>query len=189
MKKLLLAALFVLLAAPVANAYTIDFEGITTGTTTERNRTRVFGDFSLFVVHGHYQDSSIVRPHGNSSDTFLNDDTRPSVLTKTDGSAFSLISLDVAEWIKSAGNILEVRATLVGGGSKAVNLRTDISPAFQTFDFTGWDNLLSLSLRNRFGRFAYDNIVLDRASNEIPEPATALLLAMGGLAALRRKSA
>jgi hypothetical protein len=177
----------ILMIPSLASAAVIDFEGIASSEpteysfqTAEYNTTRTFGDFDFFVSHGHYEDRRLVRSHGSPSDTFLNDSRFASVLTRTDGGAFSFNSIDVAEWSSNfvGGNILNVSAVVMGGASMSTTRTTDSSPGFETFTFIGWDNLISLSLQNDRRVFSYDNIVVN-SSGEAPEPSTLLLLGAG----------
>ena len=59
---------------------------------------------------------------------------------------------------------------------------TFVAPAtmhFQTYYFTGFDNLTSVSWAHVFPYNQYDNITLDVPQSTTPEPATVVLLGAG----------
>jgi hypothetical protein len=109
----------------------------------------------------------------------------------TDGSAFNLDSVDLAEYSTGFPNPLTVRFVgyFADGSTVAVNLTTDgvidgTGPLadFQTFRFQGFDGVTRVEIPT--SRWSLDNLVV-----AIPEPASGTLLALGGLAlwCLRRR--
>jgi len=93
------------------------------------------------------------------------------------GGPFDLLSIDLAEL--NASKVADVKFTgnLSGGGTVTQTFTLDgIAFAVETFDFTGFTNLQSVTWVQQSPYHQFDNIVVQ---NAIPEPST--LAALGGL--------
>ncbi len=113
-------------------------------------------------------------------------------LTKDDGTSFSLVSIDLARnFAFDPAPTVSFTGTLAGGGTVMESFTVTVpggTAAFQTFDFTGFDNVLSVTwgqpqLSDGLHQFAQINIVTPAAV--IPEPSTlvisSILFGMSGL--------
>ncbi len=124
-----------------------------------------------------------------STSLFENSFSGAVTLTESGGSAFALNSIDLAPvatfW--PAGATVTFSGALNGGGTVSQSFTLDNTYIFQTFFFTGFSNLLSVSWTQDFPYHQFDNIVLNSAA--VPEPGALALVALAlvGMAALRRK--
>ena len=198
---LVLAASVWAAGSGAANAYVIDMEGIVSfgGITTE-SAGRVWGDFTLAPVHGHYVDSQ----HGNilngswannGTDWFIHDTANPLTLFRNDAQAFALNSIDATFWNvgnngTATSNDIVVTGAIFGGGIVTTTLTIDDNASFQTFMFdSSWSNLAGVSFQNTNSAMGYDNITVNQAVESVPEPGAIAILGLGllGLAGLRRR--
>ena len=106
-------------------------------------------------------------------------------LTRTDGGAFDLLSIDIAELNLAGAGIAGVtfEAVFSGGGTTSANFTTDGDrttgdlSSFQTFAFTGFTDIVSVSWLQVTPFIQFDNVTVHNAA-DIPEPrAVALFLA------------
>jgi hypothetical protein len=104
-------------------------------------------------------------------------------LTQTNGDSFSLLSIDLARnFAFDPTPTVTFTGKFAGGGILTETFSvTTLSPplSFQTFDFTGFTGLASVSWEQDFasqGLHQFGNIHL---SNGVPEPTTLTLLALG----------
>jgi hypothetical protein len=116
-------------------------------------------------------------------------------LAATGGSAFSLLSIDLARhFVFDPAPTVTFTGTLAGGGtvvqSFSVTTPAGSPGAFQTFTFSGFTDLAAVSWEQSVfteGLHQFGNIHLDAAA--VPEPTTLALLAVGiPLALTRRRS-
>ena len=197
-----------LLAAGPAVAALVDFEGVAAPNTqnTDDGVTRAFNGYNVFVPHGHYQGIGFLQPDprpSSGSDWLLHDHFaatlgQPVVVTRVGGGAFSVQSIDAAEWDNGFDKQQELTLTghLSGGGTIVQTFVTDLFDGFQTFIVTGFDDIVQLDIigstfGTTFGTLGYDNVVVnDVVVGGVPEPTTAGLLALGlGLLASKRRRA
>lgn len=134
----------------------------------------------------------------------------PIVMSRSDGEAFSLVSLDASEFYavnnpdRPNADILDITGYLLGGGTVSYQLRLDglvdgIFGPLEDFEHFSLPDLFTnvtsivftgLRLNGSSGGINIDNLeVLDRVS--VPEPATLGLFGMGllGLGFARRRKA
>lgn len=117
-----------------------------------------------------------------------------TVVTRDDSSTFSLNSVELAFGPFQHGGATSdttlVTGSIFGGGTLSTTLT--VGYGFQTFNFSGWDNLTSVTfgqLAQHSEYLAFDNVTYD-GSGAVPEPAGwALMIGGFGLAgaALRRR--
>jgi hypothetical protein len=100
-------------------------------------------------------------------------------LVKTDGTAFSLLSIDLARnFAFDPAPTVTFTGTLSGGGTvtESFTITTPVgTAAFQTFDFTGFTNVTSVTwgqpqLSDGLHQFANIHI-----ANPVPEPSTLVM--------------
>ena len=110
-------------------------------------------------------------------------------LTRTDGGAFDLLSIDIAELNLAGAGIAGVTfdAVFSGGGTTSASFTTDGSRAtgdlssFQTFAFTGFTDIVSVSWLQVTPFIQFDNVTV-RSATDIPEPPAVGLFAAAVLA-------
>lgn len=198
-----------LLAAGAASATIVDFEGVAVANTqtTEDSTNHVFNGFNVFVPHGHYQGLGFLQPNprpSNGSDWLLHDHFSgtlgaPVVVTQVGGGAFSVQSIDAAEWDNgfAKGQTLTMTGHLSGGGTVVLNFVTDQLNGFETFNVVGMDDIVQLDILGstngtNFGTLGYDNLVVGApgGGGGVPEPLSLGLVgvALLGLGAARRRA-
>jgi hypothetical protein len=118
-----------------------------------------------------------------------------TTLTQVGGGAFTLKSIDLADYGNARGyyNIEYVNVdfigNLVGGGIVKQSFTTDSLPGLETFNFTNFTNLTSVKFveTGSFPNFQFDNINV--SSTNVPEPFTILgtLTGAGASVSLRQR--
>jgi hypothetical protein len=116
-----------------------------------------------------------------------------ATLTKIGGSTFDFNAIDLAPLAQAYGSEASVSfiGNVHGGGTINQSFTLDGNFTFQTFAFSGFNNLDSVTWQQVFPYHQFDNLVLDRAASAVPEPGTLVLcgLALAVMGALLRKKA
>lgn len=181
-----LLVVLVALSGSAATAATVDMEGYAPqgGTTVENGTTRIFGDFALYVGHGHYTDSadaSVGNTRPDNGTDWLSVDSYDAIrLRSVAGTPFSIASFDATELSLNYSGRNDITATgfLAGGGQISQIFYTDLVPRdFETFYFSDlWTGLTSVYFHGG-NRIAFDNIVVDL--NPVPLPAALPMFGAG----------
>lgn len=130
--------------------------------------------------------------YAGSASLFLGNPGEIAALTKIDGSTFSLNSIDLSPLSVSfyGGNAgVTFTGNVHGGGTLVQSFTTGSTMGFSTYQFTGFDNLDSVTWVQQAPYHQFDNIVVDKSA-AVPEPGTLALfgIALAGVGALRRKA-
>ena len=194
-----LGGIALVVAAVPASAGPITFDDITTSGNAIFTSV-ASGGFTFTGGHFHIINDPASIPAVGNGTQYLTAEAIPGFgqpvdFAKTGGGVFSLNSADIAElWLpgNSQNNFLSVvfTGTLSGGGTLNQSFVLDGIrdgngglPDFQTVNFVGWNNLISVNITGRnaagaFGDYSVDNIVVN-ATGGVPEPATWAMMLMG----------
>jgi hypothetical protein len=108
-------------------------------------------------------------------------------LTRTDGQAFSLLSIDLARnFAFDPAPTVSFTGTLAGGGTVQETFTVTTPPppapaAFQTFDFTGFTNITSVSWDQPVFTQGLNQFTDINLATAVPEPSTLVLDALWGV--------
>ncbi|MGB9110459.1 MAG: PEP-CTERM sorting domain-containing protein [Telluria sp.] len=191
MKKHVVAA-FLALAASSSMAAVITFDPLalnTAGLAAVSNYTEA--GFSVSGPLGTIG-AQFAGAYAGSASLFLANPGNVATLAKVDGSTFSLNSIDLSALAPSwygGGATVTFTGNVHGGGTLTQSFTTGTALGFDTYTFSGFDMLDSVSWVQAAPYYQFDNIVVD-ASAAVPEPGTLALfgVALAGLGALRRKA-
>lgn len=171
-----------------AHAAVIDFDALEAAGTSfqfmsmyEEDGYRLAGGNFASAQHG------TTGWYAGSASLFNNSGGGMTVLSKIDGSAFSMRAIDLARVSTSYAGGAQVNFTghVHGGGTVSQSFTVGEALAFQHFLLSGFNNLDSVTWLQSAPYHQFDNIDL---RNQVPEPAPLALmaLAMAALVARRR---
>ncbi len=188
---LVMLALSAAIKAP-ASAAVIDFDSLTTGGNTVANVGMTYEEsgyvFSVvggslpFVTFG----SGEVR-YGGSAALYNNNDNGLTRLTRSDGEAFTILSIDLAGDTRFAPTIpVSFVGTRTDGG--LVNMAVGVaSSVLTTYYFSdSFADLVALEWRQVTPYHQFDRLVLEAQTTSVPEPGVSTLLPLAVALGLRR---
>ena len=116
---------------------------------------------------------------------------RTTTLSQTNGAAFNLVSMDLANlapqsYVVSDNRPITFTGTLLVGGTVTQSYAIPRDDALHTMTFSGFSGLRSVSWdQSNYsnGEFQFDNILV----NPVPEPASLAALGLGTVTLLRRR--
>ena len=130
---------------------------------------------------------------GSGAMSVVTNNNRGTTLTRIDGGAFSLDSIDLSEWTPDTVDPFEIVFSAYLNGAWVWNFSVFLDGEFgnQTFNF---GSVFSKVTEVEFGprgdhNFQFDNVVLDPQAAAVPEPGSLGLVGvalLGGLVATRR---
>lgn len=98
-----------------------------------------------------------------------------TTLTKDDNGAFDLLSIDLDQLNVTGGVPVNFTGTKADSSTVTQGFTLDNTRGFETFNFTGFNNLLSVSWIQQFPFHHFDNITLSDGNNvTTPEPSLVL---------------
>lgn len=181
MRKLILSAFLLLTSVITSNATTITFDSLEqAGNSYQRMSTYSENGFLVTGASlASAQQNNLGWYFGSAS---LFNDSRDGLttLTKIGGGTFGLNSIDLAPvstgW--GSGATVSFLGHLDGGGTVTESFTLNNSFSFQTFSFSSFDNLDSVTWTQLYPYHQFDNLVLDQSA-PVPEPGTIALLGLG----------
>lgn len=120
------------------------------------------------------------------STTLFSNHGNVTTVSQAGGGAFSLTSLDLANVNRvghSVASNVNFTGVLLDGGTVTQSYAIPSDDALHTVTFAGFTNLASFTLSSPNNAYQFDNVNVQT----VPEPATCVLLSLGGVAALRRR--
>ncbi len=202
--KLLFALLFATGLNATASAVTIDFQALEapspggTGSLFHYGTAYVENGFTITALPG--LNSLLYRArtgdpiyYAGSTALFNNGVNIGTQLVANSGAAFSLVSIDLSELSRNGLGPTNVTfvGSLLGGGTVVNSFDLDQVFGFETFAFTGFDSVTSVTWLQTADFHQFDNIVLGAALIQIPavqdRVSTGMLLGIGflGLVVIR----
>lgn len=109
------------------------------------------------------------------------------ILKRDDQAAFTFNSIDISEWIPTnpLGGTISFTGEKSDGTYVSQDVTFDGTFGFETFQFTGFDDVVEVSWTQIEPSYQFDNIVLNASSSSaVPEPATIATWLAGGLLGL-----
>jgi hypothetical protein len=203
-KRILAAAAAASLAGPIAaNATLIDFESLASpGTATtfvgshaEDGYQLINSSYPVPTAFGSAQTGNASWYAGSTGLFNAYPDARTTLSSLT-GGVFDLYSIDLApvSTVHGPGASVQFVGRLFGGGIVMQSFTVGSPFAFQSFLFSGFENLISVSWRQTHPYHQFDNICIDDASSScsptrVPEPGTLALFGFGlaALGVMRRR--
>ncbi|MBF2058098.1 MAG: PEP-CTERM sorting domain-containing protein [Cyanobacterium sp. T60_A2020_053] len=182
-------SVFGVMAKAEGASFVIDFEALRNDSAGLTNEGASYSEDGFTLVTSNPNNSNFFSV--NAQDTpryqgsvsfFDNNVNGEATLTKDDGSAFDLLSIDLDQLNTTGGAPVNFTGTKADSSTvnqsftlDGVGVTDDSTRGFQTFNFTGFDNLLSVSWIQQAPFHHFDNITLS-ASNSLTTPEPSLVL-------------
>ena len=179
---------FVLCGVGTAHAATIDFDslGQAGGGFILVGSPYAEDGFRLTAAGGFFRMWRDAHPYYPGSPAFTSPTPNDTItLTEIGGATFNILSIDLSEAVNLGGQNVSVTFVGTRADTSTVNQTFNLDGSFgpETFAFTGFTNLVSVSWVQSPDYHQFDNVVV------APEPGTLALFAIGalGLAAFPRR--
>ena len=117
-------------------------------------------------------------------------------ILRTDGGAFSLLSLDAASYFTTLNSTLDIVVTGYKESASVVSTTITSAPGgadvFHTYTLAGFDDLNSFTIAEVSNGINYAGFAVDNITADVPEPSTWAMMILGfagiGFMAYRRSS-
>jgi hypothetical protein len=174
----------------IASAALITFEGIAPpGGAPNYNGPFTLDGFTFTPSHGHIADSA-AGYNDNGTDFYIHDSGSLMNIIKVGNGLFSFDSVDLAHWFVGSTFTYVVNVEGWNNGIMVATQAINFNNVWQTASMSAaFGRVDHITLHNANGRAGYDNFVFDTAAQDVPEPSTLAIFALGliGLSSRRFK--
>lgn len=164
----------------IASAALITFEGIAPpGGVPNYNDPFTLDGFTFTPNHGHIADSA-AGYNDNGTDFYLHDSNSLMDIIKVGNGLFSFDSVDLAHWFTGNTNTYIVNVKGWNNGIMVATQAINFNNVWQTASMSAaFGSVDQITLQTANGNAGYDNFVFDTVAQDVPEPSTLAIFALG----------